>query len=193
MPDGGRVGVFLDRDGVINENRPDHVKSWDEFVFLAGVFEPLRLLAGNGLQVIVTSNQAAINRGLVAVETVEEINRRMVAEVTQRGGRIDAVYYCPHRPEENCACRKPRPGLLLRAAQEWGIDLAASYLIGDALSDVEAALAVGCRPILVRTGRGREQERLLRERWPYVPVVEDLGEAVAWILENGKWRKENGT
>jgi D-glycero-D-manno-heptose 1,7-bisphosphate phosphatase len=83
--------------------------------------------------------------------------------------------------------------LLLRAAQEWGIDLAASYLIGDALSDVEAALAAGCQPILVRTGRGQEQERLLRERWPHVPVVEDLGEAVEWILENGKWRQENGT
>jgi len=116
----------------------------------------------------------------------------MVAEVARHGGRIDAVYYCPHRPDEDCGCRKPRPGLLLRAAQEWDIDLAASYLVGDALSDIEAALAAGCRPILVRTGRGREYEPLVKEKWPHVPVVGNLGEAVAWILENGRWKVEEG-
>jgi len=186
------ICVFLDRDGVINENRSDHVKSWSEFVFLPEVFEPLRLLATNGMRVIVTTNQAVINRGLVTAETVEEINRGMAGVVAQNGGRIDAIYYCPHRPEENCGCRKPRPGLLLRAAQEWNINLAASYMIGDALSDIDAALAAGCQAILVRTGSGRENEPVVREKWPHVPIVNNLRDAVAWILENIRSKLENG-
>ncbi len=166
---------------MINENRPAYVGSWGEFAFLPGVLEPLRLLAQGSRRIIVITNQAAVGRGLVTMETVEEINGRMVAEITAQGGRIDAVYCCPHRPEDGCVCRKPRPGLLLRAARDWGLNLGASYLVGDALGDVQAAMAVGCRPILVRTGRGGEQEPLVRQRWPDVPVVDDLGAAVAWI------------
>jgi D-glycero-D-manno-heptose 1,7-bisphosphate phosphatase len=96
---------------------------------------------------------------------------------------MDAIYYCPHHPDDGCACRKPKPGLLLRAARELGLDLARSYLVGDAVSDVEAARAAGCCPILVLTGRGQEQQRLLRQRGlDRVPVVRDLAEAVALIL-----------
>jgi D-glycero-D-manno-heptose 1,7-bisphosphate phosphatase len=176
-----RPAVFLDRDGVINENRPDHVKSWDEFVFLPGVFEPLRLLARVGRPIVVVSNQAVINRGLVSRETVEGIHRQMCAEIAHHGGRVDAVYYCPHRPDESCECRKPRPGLLLRAASELRLDLARSYFIGDAFSDVEAALAAGCSPVLVLTGRGQGQSILLRERDDHVPVVSDLAGALGLI------------
>ena len=171
--------MFLDRDGVINENRPDSVKSWEEFAFLPGVFTPLQQLAQDGRPVIVVSNQGVIGRGLTSREAVEQVHSRMRADINSRGGRIDAIYYCPHHPDDGCECRKPRPGLLLQAADEMRLDLASSYLIGDAVTDVEAAIAAGCWPILVLTGRGRGQAGPLRERgYGWVPIVSDLSEAL---------------
>lgn len=178
----GRPAVFLDRDGVINENRADYVKSWDEFVFLPSSLDALRSLAAACDTIVVVSNQAAIGRGLVARETVEDIHRRMGEAIRGRGGAIDAIYYCPHHPDEGCACRKPRPGMLRQAAAEHGIDLARSYFIGDTVGDVEAAIAAGCAPILVLTGLGGEQGAAMRQRgYEHVPVVRDLAEAVALV------------
>ena len=180
---GLRAAVFLDRDGVINENRLDYVKSRAEFVFLPGVMEPLRRLAQTDLAIVVITNQSAIGRGLVSPEEAEAINRFMVEEIERLGGRVDGVFCCPHRPDEGCECRKPRPGLLFRAAEELGLDLERSFLVGDALSDVEAARAAGCQPLLVLTGRGREQLPLLaRHRHDDCPVVPDLAGAVDYIL-----------
>jgi len=178
-----RSAVFLDRDGVINRNRPDHVKSWNEFEFLPGALEALKRLAGLGWPVVVVTNQAAIGRGLVDPSEVEEIHRRMVDEVRLFGGRIDAVLYCPHRPDEGCECRKPKLGLLIEASRLLHLDLAASILVGDAESDLLAARAAGCRPVMVRTGRGAAQIEQLRlaEVDDFV-AVEDLGGAVEWIL-----------
>jgi len=178
----GRPAVFLDRDGVLNENRSDYVKSWAEFTFLPGVFTALRRLARTGLAIVVVTNQSAINRGLVSAETVEEIHARMVAEIARRGGRVDAVFCCPHRPDENCPCRKPRPGLLLQAARELGLALPRSYLVGDALSDVELALSLGCTPFLTLTGRGLAQlsQPQVRQLQGFY-VVADLREAVELI------------
>jgi len=176
--------VFLDRDGVICRNRVDHVKSWEEFEFLDGALEALQLLARTDLSIIVVTNQAIINRGIVSAEVVEDIHRRMVQTIQARGGRIDRVLYCPHRPDEHCECRKPRPGLLLQAAQEMGIDLAHSYLIGDAWSDIAAGQAVGCRSLMVLTGRGvRQFLRSVRERRNGFEVVSDLRAAVDVILQ----------
>jgi len=178
-----RPAVFLDRDGVINCNRRDHVKSWAEFAFLPGAMDALQKLARLGWPVVVVSNQAIINRGLVSRQTVDEINARMVAAVQDAGGRIDSVLYCPHRPDENCNCRKPRPGLLLQAAEQWALDLSHSYLVGDAENDVLAALSAGCRPILVQTGRGVEQLALLRQRGvDSFHVADNLADAVDWIM-----------
>ena len=179
----GRAAVFLDRDGVINENRPDYVTTWDEFVFLPGVIEPLRRLAQSDLAIVVITNQSAIGRGLVSLKEAEAINHFMVAEIERFGGRVDGVFMCPHRPDEACDCRKPRPGLLLRAAKELGLDLKRSFLVGDALSDVEAARASGCQPILVLTGRGQEQLPLLAAHgYDDCPVVPDPAAAVEHIL-----------
>jgi D-glycero-D-manno-heptose 1,7-bisphosphate phosphatase len=177
-----RPAIFLDRDGVINRNRPDHVKAWDEFEFLPGVLEALARLAGVGLPVLVISNQGAIGRGLTTQAAVDEINRRMAAEIRAAGGRIDDVLCCPHRPEDGCACRKPRPGLLLQAAERWDLDLAASVLVGDAETDILAAQRAGCRPLLVLTGRGAEQLAVLRAagRDGFL-VAGDLPAAVDWI------------
>jgi D-glycero-D-manno-heptose 1,7-bisphosphate phosphatase len=152
--------VFLDRDGVINENRADHVKRWSEFRFLPGACEAIARLSRAGVQVFVITNQAIVNRGMVMRADVDALNERMVEEIQRRGGRIAAVVYCPHRPDEACQCRKPRPGLLLNLAQRYGVDLRQTVVIGDALTDVDAGQAAGCQTILVLTGRGREQLRV---------------------------------
>lgn len=178
--------IFLDRDGVINVNRADHVKTWDEFVFLPGALDALRQIAASEFRVLVATNQAAIARGLTTEESVREIHARMLAEVARAGGRVDAVYYCPHLPEENCNCRKPRVGMYLRGAREWNVDLARSYVIGDALADVAAAQAIGAQPILVLTGRGRAQNaELIANNHSGYYVADDLLGAVQWI-----WQKE---
>lgn len=176
--------VFLDRDGVINENRPDHVKSWEEFVFLPGALDALRLLRQDGWTTIVITNQAVIHRHIVPQPVVDGINHRMVQVVEQHGGRIDAVLYCPHRPEESCRCRKPQPGLLLQAADRFGLQLDQCYLIGDALTDITAGQAVGCRCILVLTGRGRRQLMSHEAgRYRSYHVATDLAAAVCWMLK----------
>ena len=178
-----RAAVFLDRDGVINQNRSDYVKTWEEVSFLPDVFPALARLSSTPFCIVLVSNQSPIGRGILSCAEVEAINRRMVAEIERQGGRIDAVYYCPHRPDEGCDCRKPRPGMLLRAACELDLDLSGSYLVGDAVSDVEAALAAGCSPILVLTGRGTDQQPILRKRgYTSVPIVAGLAGAVQLIL-----------
>lgn len=179
-----RPAVFLDRDGVINENRDGYVLSWADVEFLPGVFEGLRRLADSEFVVIMVTNQSAIGRGLVTAEVVHGINDRIVMRIGAESGRIDRVFICPHRPDEDCQCRKPRPGMLLQAADELGIDLSRSFLIGDAVSDMEAALCAGCAPIMVLTGRGERQLAELRARgYHSVAVMPHLPAAVDWILQ----------
>ncbi|HLZ80649.1 MAG TPA: D-glycero-beta-D-manno-heptose 1,7-bisphosphate 7-phosphatase [Ktedonobacteraceae bacterium] len=151
--------IFLDRDGVINENRADYVKSWHEFRFLDGSREAIAKLSQAGHRIIVCSNQAGVARGHMARETVEEIHRRMIASVAEYGGMIEKVYYCPHGKDENCDCRKPRPGMLLRARDELGVDLSEAIFIGDSMTDIQAGLAAGVDSVLVLTGLGIEQFR----------------------------------
>jgi len=178
-----RRGVFLGRDGVINENRSEYVKSWDEFRFLPGALASLARLARSPFAIVVLSNQSAINRGLVSRSEVDAINGRMVRQVEANAGRIDGVYVCPHRPDEGCSCRKPEPGLLHQAAAELAIDLNSSYVVGDALADMQAGLRARCTPLLVRTGRGEEELGRAQEAkvvdFVYFP---DLLQAVDFIL-----------
>jgi D-glycero-D-manno-heptose 1,7-bisphosphate phosphatase len=176
--------VFLDRDGVINENRVDHVKDWSEFSFLPGSLVAIAELSRRGARVFIISNQAVVNRGVVSRETVDDINRRMLEVIEGSGGRVEGIAYCPHLPEESCFCRKPRPGLLLELALTHGIDLRRSTVIGDALSDVEAGQAAGCRTVLVMTGRGREQRELAGSRGVNgFLVAPDLRSATRLVLE----------
>lgn len=159
--------VFLDRDGVICENRSDHVKSWDEFNFLPGAKESIAALSRLNIPIVVVTNQAAINRGLTTAAAVIDIHTRMVAEINAAGGRVDRVLYCPHRPAEACDCRKPRAGMLRRAAADLRLDLRRSYMVGDALTDLQAGLAVGATPVMVLTGRG------FRQLLPSLRALED--------------------
>jgi len=147
--------IFLDRDGVINVRRADHVKSWSEFEFTPDSLLALRELADMGERAVVVTNQSAVGRGLLSAEDLALIHTRMADAVTAAGGRIHRVYACPHVSAAGCGCRKPGIQLLVRAAQELGVELHDSVLVGDSPSDVEAALAAGCQPILVGEGGWR--------------------------------------
>lgn len=176
--------IFLDRDGVICENRPDYIKSWREFQFLPDARNSLAALSRLDLPIVVVTNQAIIGRGLVPASLVEDIHQRMVAEVAAYGGRIDRVLYCPHPPEAKCQCRKPQSGMLLQAAEEMGLDLTRSYLVGDAATDVIAGNRVGCRTFLTLTGRGFQQLLpTLGSVGSNFTVVRTLMEATTHILK----------
>ena len=149
--------IFLDRDGVINENRSDYVKSWSEFSFLPGSREAIAALTQAGHRIVVCTNQAGIAKGMISIETIEDIHQRMLAEIVRAGGYIEKVYYCPHGKDTQCECRKPRPGMLLRARDEIGLDLKDAVFVGDSITDVRAGLAAGVQCMLVLTGLGLEQ------------------------------------
>ena len=177
--------IFLDRDGVINRNRPDYVKRWPEFEFLPRSLEALQLLAVHGYQVIVITNQSAINREMTTEEAVQEIHKNMTETVLSHGGAIEAVYYCPHVPEDSCRCRKPEPGLIYQAQADYGLELSEACMVGDSLKDVACARRAGCgKVILVRTGHGEEAEGLCQEGGIGPDhVAEDLMAAVRWLLD----------
>ena len=176
--------VFLDRDGVINKDRPDYVKSWSEFEFLPRSLEALNLLALHGYRVIVITNQSVINRGLVEEVELRKIHENMTTAVAAHGGNIEAVYYCPHVPEDGCNCRKPEPGLIYRAQSDYGQNLSKTCIVGDSLKDIQCGRRAGCgKVVLVRTGHGKEAETLCQEG-PMRPdcVADDLMAAVKWLL-----------
>ncbi|HZA01799.1 MAG TPA: HAD family hydrolase [Hyphomicrobiaceae bacterium] len=147
LPDG--AAVFLDRDGVINRRRPDHVKSWSEFDFLPGTLDALASFHRIGARIVVVTNQAVVGRGLLSDADLAFIHARMAGAVALAGGLIERTYACVHVPEMQCQCRKPGAALLMQASAELGIRLEASLMVGDALSDVQAARSAGCFPILV--------------------------------------------
>jgi D-glycero-D-manno-heptose 1,7-bisphosphate phosphatase len=151
--------IFIDRDGVINENRSDYVKSWNEFHFLPGSREAIASLTNAGHRIVVCTNQAAVAQGLISVDTLEDIHRRMLIAIEEVGGVIEKVYCCTHSKYADCDCRKPRPGMLLRASRELDLDLSDSVFIGDSITDMQAGLAAGARTMLVLTGLGMEHFR----------------------------------
>ena len=177
--------MFLDRDGVINEERSDYVKRWEEFRFLPGALEALALLTEAGFGLFVVTNQSAIGRGLVLAGDIRDIHRRMMAEIERAGGHIAQTYCCPHAPEDRCECRKPRPGLLVKAAREYGLELTRCYLIGDKPTDVIAGQAVGCQCVLVLSGLGSrpDDSNSMGARPDGVHVCQDINEAAAWVVQ----------
>ena len=150
--------IFLDRDGVLIENRSDYVRDWSQVRIFPEALRVLSHSAVRNYRIVIVTNQSAIGRGLISLETANEINNRLVNLIHHHGGQVDGVYMCPHKPEDDCSCRKPKPGLLLQAAKELALDLQRSWMIGDAWSDVQAGQMAGVRQgILLGTGRGREQ------------------------------------
>ncbi len=156
----GRPALFLDRDGVLNRLLPGaYVTHWGLFEWLPGARDALRLARARGWPCIVVTNQAGVGKGLQSQDELDAVHARMRADAARAGGAIAAVYACPHAPEAGCACRKPRPGLLLRAAADLGLDLGRSWMIGDSRADLAAAEAAGVRWLLVRTGSGEDTAR----------------------------------
>ena len=177
--------VFLDRDGVINQDSPNFIKSRTEFHPLPGSIEAIARLSRVGVRVIVITNQSGINRGIVPLGELQAIHREVCTAVSNRGGRISDILFCPHRPDEECDCRKPKPGLILAACRRHGIDLSRSVMIGDSARDILSGQAAGCgHTVLVRTGNGEDALLSLAEagRRPD-RVVADLAAAVDWILD----------
>jgi D-glycero-D-manno-heptose 1,7-bisphosphate phosphatase len=173
--------VILDRDGVINQDSDEFIKSADEWIPIPGSLEAIANLNQNGYRVVIASNQSGIGRGLFEVAALNEIHARMHRALASVGGRVDAVFFCPHAPEDHCDCRKPKPGMFLQIAQRIDIDLAKTWTVGDSTRDLLAGHAAGCRLALVRTGKGVAS--LAEGKLPQGTLVfEDLAGAVDHIL-----------
>lgn len=170
MSTAGRRVVLLDRDGVLNVDRPESVQTVAAFELIEGAAQAVARLCDAGYTILVVTNQACVGRGDVSAETLEAIHDRLRADVAAVGGRISRIYVCPHRDEDGCDCRKPKPGLVARAQRDFGFEPAETWLVGDDERDVLAARAAGCRPALVRTGKGAQHTAAMRE----VPVYRDL-------------------
>jgi D-glycero-D-manno-heptose 1,7-bisphosphate phosphatase len=173
--------VILDRDGVINRESPAFVRSPAQWHPLPGSLEAIARLYHAGWTVAVATNQSGVGRGLLTLQTLEQIHARMAEALAAHGARLAQIAYCPHLPEEGCACRKPRPGLLYEIAARQGVSLANVPVIGDSLRDLEAARAAGARPMLVRSGNGAYTEASLPPDWR-VAVVDDLSAAADLLL-----------
>jgi len=174
--------VFLDRDGTINQE-VEYLDDPQELRLIPGAAEAIRLLNEAGVPAIVVTNQAGVGRGYFLEARVKAIHQQLAKELAMHGAYLDAIYYCPHHPDEGCACRKPNPGMLKRAAEEHGIDLGQSFIVGDKVSDLEAGCRAGCRTVLVLTGYGAEaQEAFKRSDFQPDFTARDLLEAARWIL-----------
>ena len=195
------TAIFLDRDGTLIEEI-GYLQRLEDIQIYPEAFEAVEKINQSGAQAIVITNQSAIARGLITLEDLEQLHRRISDAFRQKGARVDAYYHCPHHPREGagehtrtCDCRKPQPGLLLRAAQELQLDLDASHMIGDKLRDIEAGHRAGCQSILVKTGYGQEELLLLDDAQASGSssinpvqrpdhVSTNILEAVNWILEH---------
>jgi D-glycero-D-manno-heptose 1,7-bisphosphate phosphatase len=173
--------IILDRDGVINHDSDQFIKSPDEWRPIPGSLEAIARLNHAGFRVVVATNQSGLGRGLFDMATMVAINEKLHKALAHIGGRIDAVFYCPHAADSDCECRKPKPGLLMEIGQRFGVDLTGVPCVGDSLRDLQAAQAVGAQPILVLSGKG---EKTLREgNFPSNTVIfPDLAFVAAALL-----------
>lgn len=142
--------IFLDRDGVINQERKDYVKKVEEFVILENVPDAINLIKNNGFLVIIITNQSAVNRKLLTIENLDRIHEKLQKYLKEHNTSLDGIYFCPHTPSENCKCRKPEPGLIIQAVNDFEIDISQSFMIGDSKKDIQAAENAGCKGILLK-------------------------------------------
>lgn len=182
--------VILDRDGVINEDSDQFIKSPQEWNPVPGSLEAIARLCRAEYRVAIVTNQSGIARGLLTLDMLNRIHVRMLEHIQRKGGAIDAVMVCPHGPDDGCECRKPRPGMLLDLAQRLNINLHGVPVVGDSIRDLEAAHAAGGSPVLVKTGKGRESARKLRSRdLPAdLPVYNDLAAFTTAFLRSNRKR-----
>ena len=177
--------IILDRDGVINQDSDDYIKNADEWIPIPGSLEAIKRLKRAGYLVTVASNQSGIARGLFSEEDLKAIHDKMHQMLAARGASVDGVYYCPHGPQENCICRKPKPGMLVQIARKYNINLPDTPYVGDNIGDIKAAEMVNARPILVRTGKGEH----VMQNYPEainVPIYDNLAHFVRETLKNSE-------
>lgn len=177
--------VILDRDGVINQDSPQFIKSPDEWKPIPGSLEAIALLNQSGYRVALATNQSGIGRGLFDMATLNAIHDKMHRALAQLGGRIDALFYCPHAADSNCNCRKPKPGMIEDIGRRFAIDLEGVPSVGDSLRDLQAGVPFGLQPILVRTGKGEatlKSGELPEGTW----ICDDLAQAVQRIIAQDK-------
>jgi D-glycero-D-manno-heptose 1,7-bisphosphate phosphatase len=175
--------IILDRDGVINHDSDDYIKSPEEWMPIPGSLEAITLLKKAGYLVTIASNQSGIARGLFSEQTLQDIHAKMTQLLAMRGVSIDGIYYCPHDPQANCICRKPKSGMLIKIAQDFDIDLKQTPFVGDSISDIKAAEMARAKPILLRTGKG-EQVMQNNPEAANVPVYDDLAHFVRDTLKS---------
>ncbi len=173
--------VLLDRDGVINDDSDEYIKSPEQWRPLPGSLEAIALLNRHGFQVAVITNQSGVARGFLDEATLAQIHAKMRREAQAHGGRITAVYYCPHGPDSACPCRKPKPGLLKQFAADWQANLAETVMVGDAFRDVQAAWAAGAQAVLVKTGKGLKT--LAENPHLDVPIFDTLYDAAQFLSQ----------
>jgi D-glycero-D-manno-heptose 1,7-bisphosphate phosphatase len=172
--------IILDRDGVINEDSPFYIKSPDEWRAIPGSLEAIAKLQNSGYSVAIATNQSGIAKRYFTVETLNSVHKKMITQITALGGYLDMndIFFCPHEPEDNCECRKPKPGLLLQAARKFNVAPGGILVIGDTVRDILAAQACGAAAILVKTGKGMKISKTEID----VPIYNDLAEAVDFLL-----------
>jgi D-glycero-D-manno-heptose 1,7-bisphosphate phosphatase len=179
--------VILGRDGILNEYREGHVTAPEEWQALPGALEAVSRMNHAGWHVVVATNQAGIGRGMIDMAAVNAIHTHMNTKLMEQGGRIDAVFFCPHTPEQQCDCRKPKPGMLLDIGHRYSVDLGTVPMVGDTLRDLLAAQAAGCEPHLVQTGRAAqlddEQLQAMLRQVPAARVHADLGAFAEFLLK----------
>ena len=175
--------IVLDRDGVINRDSREFIKSAAEWVPLPGSIEAIASLSRAGFTIAVASNQSGLGRGLFDRRALAAMHRKFRRLVTNAGGRIDRIVVCPHTPDDGCDCRKPKAGLLHRLARYYDTDLRGVPVVGDSLRDLEAAVSAGARPILVRTGNGRKTEAALGRAFGSTEVFDDLAAVAAALVK----------
>ena len=184
--------IILGRDGILNEFREDHIKAPEEWVAVPGALEAVSRLNHAGWHVVVATNQSGIGRGMIDMSAVNAVHAGMMRSLQAFGGRIDAVFFCPHTPEDGCDCRKPLPGLALDIARRYGVDLRQVPMVGDTLRDLHAARAAGCEPHLVRSGRAADIDAATVADWmaqvPGTYVHRDMGELATHLLERDHLR-----
>lgn len=184
-----KIAVFLDRDGTINEDS-GYVSKPAEVVLIKGAVEAVRALNSMDVPVIVITNQSGVGRGYFTEDELKAVNKRLIKLLNDGGARIDGLYYCVHLPDDDCGCRKPKPGLITKAASDLGIDPRLSYVIGDKASDAGLARNAGAKAVMVLTGHGRKDVQTLLDAPDF--VADDIASAVEWVIEDMKAGKNRG-
>lgn len=175
--------IILDRDGVINFESEEYIKSPEEWKAIPGSLEAIAQLNRSGYKVFLVTNQSGVARGYYDLDTLTRIHEKMIFELAKVGGIITDIFYCAHHPDEHCSCRKPKPGMLYQIEEKYGINLRETFFIGDSYSDIQAAKTAGCMPLLVLTGNGQRTIQQHSNAVIKIPVFENLLKAVDYVLE----------